>query len=351
MKKSAIVFFLSLAFGIALFVGMILNTGLSSIWQTLKQFSVFYFLIFVALSTLNFTLYNLRWWLILRRLLHGKHNVHPGTAAIPPIDTAKVPAFFRLFLHRMAGFALSYITPAAQTGGEPLRILLLHQEGISASDATSSVIIDKGLEFASLFAFIGIGFAMALIDGSLAPGTKAVFGMALVVFMGLIFWFYYSSIKNIGFFSSFLKFLRLHRFKKVEDALKKIMEVEVQMSNFYKKNGRLFLLLILISTLITGFLLLEHYLVAGFMGVHLTFFQTFLVSTIPYIAFMLPLPGGLGILESSHAAMFALLGIQINAVVLVLIIRIRDLIFVFIGLVHASKQGLKMLKKTFVKGK
>jgi len=121
------------------------------------------------------------------------------------------------------------------------------------------------------------------------------------------------------------------------------------MPDFYKKNAGVFALLVVISILITSFLLLEHYLVARFMGVQLNFLETFLVSTVPYIAYMLPIPGGLGILEGSTAAIFAAMGININAFVLVFIIRIRDLVFVLIGLIHASKQAYRMVSKAFTK--
>ena len=83
------------------------------------------------------------------------------------------------------------------------------------------------------------------------------------------------------------------------------------------------------------------------MGVKLTFFQTFLASTIPYIAYVVPIPGGLGLLEGGHAAVFAALGVNINAFVLVFIIRMRDLVFVLAGLVHASKRSLTLLKESY----
>jgi uncharacterized protein (TIRG00374 family) len=337
MKKRLFIFLAFLLLGVALFVQAILRTGLEQIWLTLRGFSFLYFLIFISLSTLNFGLYTLRWKLILQRL-HEKEPFHMHPEHV---------SFFNLFLHRMAGFALSYITPTAQTGGEPLRIVLLHEDGVPVSTATSSVIIDKGLEFAALFTFIAIGIILGLIDGSLPTGSKVFFGIILLFFILIIFWFYYSSIKNIGFFSSVLKALRLDKFTRIEQTIEKIQIVEKQMSSFYMENASLFVILIIISVFITGFLLLEHFLVARFLGVHLTFMQTFLVSTIPYIAYIVPIPGGLGLLESGTAVMFSALGVEINAFVLVFIIRIRDLSFVFLGLIHASKRGLKMLQEAF----
>lgn len=328
--KRLLFFSFLLLIGIAFFIGVILQTGIEEIWVNLRQFKLLHFGIFLGLSTLNFMLYTLRWHLIIK-CIHD-HRL----------------SFWQLFMHRMSGFAVSYITPTAQTGGEPLRAMLLHEDNVPARTAASSVIIDKGLEFAALFIFIGAGLAIALIEGGLPVNMQYIFGILLIVLVSLVFWFYFSSVKNIGVFSSVLRFFKLTRFKKVKSFEGRIIEIEEEMAHFYKKHMRVFLILVGISLVIASFLLLEHWLIARFMGVNMTFLQTFLVSTIPYIAFMIPIPGGIGLLEGGTAAIFAALGISINAFVLVFIIRIRDLVFVLVGLIHASKQGISMLKKAFM---
>jgi uncharacterized protein (TIRG00374 family) len=329
MKKKLIILSAFLLFGIACFIKVIIDTGVEEIWMQMRQFKLIHFVIFLGLSTLNFMLYNLRWYMIIKKIYHGKLS------------------FWQLFMHRMSAFAVSYVTPSAQTGGEPLRAMLLHDDGVPAGTSASSVIIDKGLEFAALAIFIAAGLAVSLLYGALPPEFRYAAGFTLVVILGLIFWFYYSSVKDIGFFSSILRGLRLNKFHRVKTFEEKIIEVEVEMAKFYSKHVKTFIVLVMISFIITSFLLLEHYLIARFMGVELDFMQTFLVSTIPYIAYALPIPGGIGLLEGSTAVIFSAMGVSINAFVLVLIIRIRDLVFVLIGLAHASKQTFLMVKKAF----
>ena len=333
MKKRIILFLGFLLLGIALFVGVIISTGIDEIIGTLRHFSFLHFCIFIALSLVNYCLYAYRWQIILR-------CIYPK----------KIP-FLTLFLHRKSDFALSYLTPTAQTGGAPLRILLLQNDKVPTKAATSSVIIDKGLELAALFIFQAAGIAIALSDQSLPPEIQGFAKIMFVFIIVLVFWFYYSSVRNKGVFSSVIRIFKLHKFKKIKAIEGKIMEVEEEMSNFYKKHVKIFLILIPISLVITSFFLIEHWLIARFMGVNMTFTQIFLISTLPYIAYMLPIPGGLGLLEGGHAAIVALLGIPINAFVMVFIIRIRDLAFVLVGLIHASKQGVKMLKKAFTEKK
>ncbi len=345
MKKKLFIFLIFLILGISLFVGLILKTGLGTIWENLTHFSLMGFLLFLLLSLLNFGLYTWRWEVIIKLLLKKETN----SELVEKSSVQPKLSFGRLFLHRMSSFGLSYLTPSAQTGGEPLRIMLLSHDHVPTKIGTTSVIIDKALEFATLFTFIGLGLFVALLEGSLPQEAQTGMGITLVVLVFAIAWFYYASWKDIGVFSSFLRITRLTRFQRIQNIEKEVKEIESQMSWFYKNHFRSFVMLILVSLVITSFLLLEHYLVAYFMGVRLTFFQTFLSSTIPYLAYVVPIPGGLGVLEGGHAAIFSLLGVNINAFVLVFIIRIRDLVFVLIGLVHASRQGLSMMKKAFLK--
>ena len=315
----------------ALFVGTVLQTGVDKIIGTLRDFSLWHFFIFLGVSVIYYLLYAVRWFIIIKTL-------HPNKVG-----------FGDIFLHRLSGYSVSYLTPSAQTGGEPLRVILLQHDGVPAKDATSSVVIDKGLEIASLLLFQIVGFFIASMTGSFPQEIKAIATVVLVIFVIFIVWFYYSSMRNKGVFSSVFRFFRLNKHPKIRHFEEKILEVEHQMAQFYKHHLKIFLWLIPLSLAITAFYLVEHYLIARFMHVNLTFTQLFLVSTVPYFAYLIPIPGGLGLLEGAHAAMFAALGVNINAFVLVFIIRIRDLVFVFIGLIHASKQGIKMLKNAFTK--
>lgn len=330
MKKKVVFMILFLILGVGLFVQSILSSGIESIIRNLEQFSLVNFLFFAGISFINFYLYSLRWELIVKALYPQK----------------KIPSKV-FFLNRMSSFGLSYVTPTAQLGGEPVRMMLLEEAGVPKKIVASSVVIDKALELAALIIFITTGMLVALIDGTVPPGTKYIL-LILAIFMLLtVFWFYYSSIKNIGFFTSIIRVLHLKKIKKLENLEGKIHEFEQEMNTFYGQHKKVMKILIIISIITTSFLLVEHFLIAWFMGVNLTFFQIFLASTIPYIAYLIPVPGGLGVLESGHATIFALLGVNINAFAFVFIIRMRDFIFVLIGLVNASRHGISMLKNGF----
>ena len=89
-KKRLIIFLVFLLFGVALFVQIILRTGVEQIWSTLKHFSFVYFLIFLGLSCLNFALFTLRWKLILKHL-HKKEVLRNGSdSRFLPLDSKKI---------------------------------------------------------------------------------------------------------------------------------------------------------------------------------------------------------------------------------------------------------------------
>jgi uncharacterized protein (TIRG00374 family) len=252
----------------------------------------------------------------------------------------------------MAGHAVSYLTPVAQTGGEPVRVFFLQEEGVDTKDAVSSIVLDKVFDYTALILFIFSGIIISVFEGSIFSGRAEILLIVMVgVFAGVIFWFYYSTIRKIGFFSSIFRLLRLNKIKKIAHLEKSVIRVENQMANFYKDHILKFIFLLLLSFVTVSFMVFEHYLVALFMGVHLTFLQSFLTATIPCISYIIPVPAGIGMLEGSHAGMFAVLGITINVFVFVLILRIRDLFFILVGLAHASRHGLKMIFKSYRENK
>ena len=91
----------------------------------------------------------------------------------------------------MTAFAVSYLTPAAQTGGEPVRVFFLQEEGVDTKNAVSTVVIDKVFEYTALFVFIFSGVLVSLIEGSIFSGKlEVILAGMIIIFAVLIFWFY-----------------------------------------------------------------------------------------------------------------------------------------------------------------
>lgn len=322
-------FGLLLLVGLAILGGLIWKEGPQNVVMTLVAFGLVPFLLYVATSMVNFALYVYRWQVIVNK-------------GLPPSQRI---GFVRLYLHRMSGYAFMYLLPLSIFGSEPIRVGLLVEDGVPVKHATSSVVIDLAFETTAFIFFIAIGFVMALVSGVALGNTGTIAAIGLTLFAGVVGAFYYATISGKGFFQGIFRALRLNRIKrfhKVEDWLK---GMESQMTDFLRERPLMILWLLVLSMVMISFRTFENWFIAHFLGVDLNFTQALLSSTIPGFALLIPVPGGLGFLEASNTGLFALLGVTINALALVLIIRLRDAVFMAIGLAHASGQISRFFKE------
>ncbi|GFO69810.1 hypothetical protein GMLC_33890 [Geomonas limicola] len=70
------------------------------------------------------------------------------------------PAWWRLYLYRLAGESLNQLTPTASLGGEPFKAQRLNAAGVSWPEATASLVIHKALMVVSLVFYILISLAL-----------------------------------------------------------------------------------------------------------------------------------------------------------------------------------------------
>ncbi|MDA0208506.1 MAG: lysylphosphatidylglycerol synthase transmembrane domain-containing protein [bacterium] len=329
MKRSRFIrvltFVFSIALGVGLFVLLLLREDPKVIALSLTTFGVLPFIGYVAISLINFCLYVWRWQLIVNAQTGIKNAV----------------SFWRMYLHRMGGYAVSYLTPAAQVGGEPARIALLATEPrVSLKQAAGSAILDIAFELVAFITFVTAGVVLAMIEG-LGEGTNTllvVIAGLFAVFLFLLF-FFLRLARGRGFFVPIFRFFGLHKLKSLDKVEASITETESIMSVFLGKNPRLIGGIVPLSLLMISFRVVETFYIAWFFGVSLNFGQAFLVSTLPGLALLIPVPAGLGVFEGGFEGIFTLLAIPLSAVAFSLIIRARDAIFVAIGLIHMLAKG------------
>ena len=118
---------------------------------------------------------------------------------------------------------------------------------------------------------------------------------------------------------------------------------ETQMTTLCQQNSGALLGAIGISALTWGVMIAEFYAMASFLGVSLSLAQLIALLTAARVAFLLPLPGGLGTLEASQVWALELMGF--NPAVglgLSLLIRLRDVSLGLLGLWWMG-QRLKMV--------
>jgi uncharacterized membrane protein YbhN (UPF0104 family) len=85
----------------------------------------------------------------------------------------------------------------------------------------------------------------------------------------------------------------------------------------------------------------EFFLITSFLGIDLSFWQTIAAWTAGWLAFLAPLPGGLGALEASQVFALGAFGVSAgSAIGVTLLIRARDLLIGGLGLILAGR-GVK----------
>lgn len=283
------------------------DAPLADILRALSSLSVAKILLLAALNTIILLLVSGRWWLILRAQGHT-------------IRYLSVAAY------RLVAFGISYFTPGPQFGGEPAQVYYMRKRhGISTSSALASVSLDKILELLANFGFLLVGIFAALGSGLLAElaPIQAVAWMAgpfiLLLAYTLAIWKGKSPLASV-----------LTRLPQQRGAILRLTRAtalaEEQISQFCQRKPLVVLGASVLSILIWGVMTLEYWLALRFLGIQVDLLQAVAALTAARIAFLFPLPGGLGALEASQIlAMEALglnpaLGLSIS-----LLIRGRDI--------------------------
>jgi len=86
----------------------------------------------------------------------------------------------------------------------------------------------------------------------------------------------------------------------------------------------------------------EYYLIVNFLGIEINMVQIFAALTFMQVAFLMPLPGGLGALEASQVFVLGAFGQPASiAISLTLVMRARDILSGGIGLLLAGRGVVK----------
>ncbi|HNQ96292.1 MAG: flippase-like domain-containing protein [Anaerolineales bacterium] len=294
------------------------NAPFAEIWNALKNLKLWQICLILLLNAFVITCMTARWWIIVRA------------------ENPSMP-FLPMVRYRLSVFGLSYFTPGPQVGGEPLQIIYLQRNhGITFARATSAVIMDKLLEFLVNFVLIGIGawaiVKVGLISGSGIRLTLSLIGLGALLILPLA----YIILLHMGIhpLAKILKPL----VKKTSKATRLIVVAEQMASIFCRKHVRSMFLAIMVSFAALAGIALEYYLMVSFLGMNINAIQVFAALTAMQIAFLMPLPGGLGALEASQVFALGAFGQPASAAIsLTLLMRARDTLNGGIGLLLAGR--------------
>ena len=287
-----------------------------AIWRALRSLQVWQLGVLVVLNLAVLALFVGRWGLILHSF--GQ----------------KVP-FIRLLGYRLAGFGLSYFTPGPQIGGEPLQVYLLaHKQGVPSTSAVASVVFDKILDVLGNFTFLVIGLLVSVMSGLLAGKVPLLLwlGVSLVLVWPIL---HLSALARGHRPLSGLLASASRRWKGRLWQMGTVHAVEAEnlIGLFCKDRPADLARVIGISVLGWIAVVAEFHFLLQILGVPSGLAQTVGILTAARLAFLLPVPAGLGTLEASQYLAMQAAGFDpVFGLAASLIIRARDMSLGMFGL-------------------
>ncbi|RME31849.1 UPF0104 family protein [Candidatus Woesearchaeota archaeon] len=245
---------------------------------------------------------------------------------------AKLP-FYTLFIYRLIGFAVSYVTPTAHVGGEPVRALLLTKQGIPLKLSFATAIVDRSIEvlFNILFFFIG---ALIIVNMASVPLMERAFTFLLsliILVLATVLVFHIVGKRRVLVpLCEALGATRLQRWPQWRDALN---EMELLIEHFYANRKKQFFQALTVNTLLWVLMYFEYKIALLLLGYDAGVLSIFVFLTGVGIAYSIPIPAALGVLELGQVTAAALLHVSpAIALALSAIIRARDIIWTLIGI-------------------
>jgi uncharacterized protein (TIRG00374 family) len=314
--------------GVGLFIYLIVKTGPKEILRTIGRLSLLEVGALLGLRLLYWLIRTFNW----RALLVASGE--------------RVP-FGHILGARVAGYAVSYLTPAGAIGGETVRIFCL--DSVERNKVLATVIVDKTVEFLAGLSSIALAIVFLITEFALPRRQKLwLFAAIAVLVLGLFFIILKQKQGLFTWALDTLKKIRI-RIPFLESRRDKILETDAHISDFYARNSRLFLAIFASYFAQSWLWAAEIYLTFVFLGSgHPTFLKCFLIVTLGSFYSFLPVPGSVGVYELTYVSLFVLLRIELSSGMAVIVIRrLLGMIWAGIGLIPlVRKRSAKSLRPT-----
>jgi uncharacterized membrane protein YbhN (UPF0104 family) len=243
------------------------------------------------------------------------------------------------------GYGISFLTPAAKVGGEPVRVAILQREGVDITKATSATLIDKIMEISLNGIFFIIGLMLFALIFDIPLGLRIAIPIFCGLIIALIVYFYVQMFSAGSFVHRFFRMTGLYKLKFIGKQKRKIKEVDDLMVTFFKEHRKHFFWALMATLASWVFMFVEYKSALAILGHSITIPQVFIIFSVVGASYLIPVPLALGTLEASQVSLFALLkkGTAVG-LALALLIKVRELLFTAIGMIFLSVYGLNFKK-------
>ncbi|MBR9690626.1 flippase-like domain-containing protein [Candidatus Woesearchaeota archaeon] len=253
--------------------------------------------------------------------------------------------FKKLYSLRIMGYSINYITPTARIGGEPVKAAILREDNVSLAEGISSIIIDKSFEVLAgavlgLIGIIIVGLAFALPNDTIY--YLVILSIASIIALAIVLM---RAIRKGSLFLNLFRMLGLHKIKKLKDVEKQLEKTSENIRNFFMGDTKAFQKAVYISMAMWGLMFVEYWLLLLMLGFYASIFQIFIIISFVGLAYFIPVPAAIGVLEAGQVSAFTILRLNPNlGIATAFIIRAKDLLITFIGLTLLSIKGVRVKK-------
>ncbi len=303
------------------FVNAISNVDLGEVADILTGLLWWQIAILIAINFFITIALSGRWWWILKKM-------------------EQQVSFLSIYTCRLAAFALSYLSPGAHFGGEPLQVLWLRQRhNIRPATSAGSILIDRSFVFAfNLIVLLAAAGGLILLRPNLGlPQLSALTAiiLAIIVFAALLF---LALDRRQRFTNLLLETLRRWAdINWVGRLVTAIDKFKTEMNAALRKRSLILLSGGIISSIGWLLMALEFGLALHFLDGEVSFNQGVIAFAFARAANWVPVPAAVGALEGGQTLAFNIGGTELAiAVALTALIRCRDLVLVLIGIVSSA---------------
>lgn len=245
--------------------------------------------------------------------------------------------FKALFIVRQAGQSISFITPGPQFGGEPFQVYWLWKKfSSSGPQALLSVLLDRFYELWINFALLLLGIVVLMLTPALGLTDWTVLAMILTLVVVGLSWSGWFLLSYQGKLSEWIK--RLGQRWQHNQLLQRIDahwdELAERLRTLIRTRKPDLSLALCLALLGWAGMIFEIWMLLHFFAIKPGFTTLVFILVGMRLAFLLPLPGGVGSLEAGIFWCFAVLDLPLGgAGAMIAMIRLRDAIVLLVGFV------------------
>lgn len=246
-------------------------------------------------------------------------------------------SLLKLLLIRQAGQAISFITPGPQFGGEPLQVYWLYQRcQLAIHSALLALGLDRLFELVVNFSVLIIAVLLLMLSPSAEANNWQNILLVLSLLLSALAAIVWLLIKQPHRLLGWLKPLtsRWQQHPKLQHLDSHWQSLSRDLSTAVNQQKPALLQALLLSLLGWTGLLAELALLLSFFDLALDFWEFLLILVAMRLAFLLPLPVGIGSLEAALLWAFHFLNLPNEAVLgLIALMRLRDVLVLISGLI------------------